>query len=230
MNWDVDLRKHLRHGASRFQLDVRFASQAPHLALFGPSGAGKTQVLKMIAGIVRPDRGHVQIAGRRLYDGSAGVHLPPQARGLGFVLQDYALFPHLTVRQNVAFALHRGWRNPARGAQAPAAERWIEALHLQAVVGQYPHQLSGGQRQRVALARALVHEPAALLLDEPFAALDQALRRCLRAELRELQAQLRIPTLLITHDDDDLRELADEVVMLRGGRVVTAADMLQAEA
>jgi molybdate transport system ATP-binding protein len=230
MNWDIDLHKHLRHGASRFQLDVRFASQAPHLALFGPSGAGKTQVLKMIAGIVRPDSGHVQIAGRRLYDGSAGVHLPPQARGLGFVLQDYALFPHLTVSQNVAFALHRGWRNPARNVQAPAAKRWIDALHLQAVAGQYPHQLSGGQRQRVALARALVHEPAALLLDEPFAALDQALRRRLRAELRELQAQLGIPTLLITHDDDDLRELADEVVMMRAGRVVTAADLPEVEA
>jgi molybdate transport system ATP-binding protein len=230
MNWDIDLHKHLRHGASRFQLDVRFASQAPHLALFGPSGAGKTQVLKMIAGIVRPDSGHVQIAGRRLYDSSAGVHLPPQARGLGFVLQDYALFPHLTVSQNVAFALHRGWRNPARNVQAPAAQRWIDALHLQAVAGQYPHQLSGGQRQRVALARALVHEPPALLLDEPFAALDQALRRRLRAELRELQAQLGIPTLLITHDDDDLRELADEVVMMRAGRVVTAADLPEVEA
>jgi molybdate transport system ATP-binding protein len=230
MNWDIDLHKHLRHGASRFQLDVRFASQAARLALFGPSGAGKTQVLKMIAGIVHPDSGRVEVAGQRLYNSAAGIQLPPQQRGLGFVLQDYALFPHLTVSQNVAFALHRGWRNPTRDVRAPAAERWIEALHLQAVVGQYPHQLSGGQRQRVALARALVHEPAALLLDEPFAALDQALRRRLRAELHELQAQLRIPTLLITHDDDDLRELADEVVMLRGGRVVTAADMLQAGA
>jgi molybdate transport system ATP-binding protein len=223
-NWDIALRKHLRHGSSHFELDVSFASPARRLALFGPSGAGKTQVLKMIAGIVRPDSGHVRIAGRVLHDSAGGIDLPPQRRRLGVVFQDYALFPHLTVRQNIAFALHRGWRNPARRGEDPAATRWIEALHLQAVAGHYPHQLSGGQRQRVALARALVHEPAALLLDEPFAALDKPLRQRLRRELAELQATLGIPTLLITHDDDDLRALADEVVHLQAGRVVAALE------
>jgi molybdate transport system ATP-binding protein len=230
-NWDVALFKHLRHGSTRFELDVQFTSTAKRLALFGPSGAGKTQVLKMLAGITRPERGHVRIAGLSLFDHQAGIDLPPRQRRLGYVFQDYALFPHLTVLQNIGFALHAGWRNPARrGAPAPAARRWIEAFHLQGVVHHYPHQISGGQRQRVALARALVHEPAALLLDEPFAALDKALRQRLRGELHELQAELRIPTLLITHDDDDLRALADDVVQMNAGRVVSGAGMLSVEA
>jgi molybdate transport system ATP-binding protein len=164
----------------------------------------------------------VAIAGRVLIDRAAGVDLSPQARRLGYVFQDYALFPHLTVRQNIAFARRAGWLNPPRDAGDAAGARWIEAFRLQSVAGHYPHQISGGQRQRTALARALVTEPAALLLDEPFAALDQRLRQRLRDELRDLQAELRLPMLLITHDDDDLRTLAEDVVHLRAGRVVDA--------
>jgi len=144
------------------------------------------------------------------------------------VFQDYALFPHLTVRQNIAFGLRRGWLNPARSFTDPAVGRWIGSFHLDAVAGHYPHQLSGGQRQRTALARALVNGPHALLLDEPFAALDKALAKRLRAELKELQEQLRVPLLLITHDDDDLRDLAHDVVHLHGGRVVAAAAVAEA--
>ena len=208
------------HDRARFELDVRFASDSARLVLYGPSGAGKTQTLKMIAGIARPDRGRVAVAGRFLYDSSRTLFLSPQERRLAFVFQDYALFPHLTVRQNIAFALQRGALNPARTFVAAAVERWIAAFRLESVAGQYPHQLSGGQRQRTALARALVNEPAALLLDEPFAALDKRLRERLRQELKELQEQVHIPMLLITHDDDDVRELADQVVMLEAGRVV----------
>lgn len=233
MIWDVTLRKQLRHDDSHFELDMRFASDAPRLVLFGPSGAGKTQTLRMLTGIVRPERGRVAIAGRVLYDSARGVDLTPQARRLAYVFQDYALFPHLTVRQNIAFArrrVGRGWLNPSRGMADPAVDRWIDAFHLQAIVGHYPHQISGGQRQRTALARALVHEPTALLLDEPFAALDQRLRRSLREELRDLQAQVRIPMLLITHDDDDVAALADEVVHVFAGRVVSEAQRNEAEA
>ena len=224
--WDLHLRRRLQQGERRFDLDVTVRSAAPRLVLFGPSGAGKSQTLKLIAGIARPDAGHVRIAGRTLHDSAQGIALSPQARRLAYVFQDYALFPHLTVRQNIAFARPtglRGWLNPARRGADPAVDRWIEAFGLQALVDLHPHQISGGQRQRVALARGLASDPAALLLDEPFAALDRPLRQRLREELAQLQAELALPLLLITHDDDDVAALADEVVLLRDGRVVTPA-------
>lgn len=223
MIWDIELGKLLQHGGARFELSVTFASNATRLVLFGPSGAGKTQTLKMMAGIVHPDRGHVRVAGRTLFDSACAIDLSPQARRLAYVFQDYALFPHLTVRQNIAFARHGGWLNPSRNADDEAVARWIEAFQLQAIISLYPHQISGGQRQRTALARALVNGPSALLLDEPFAALDKSLRQRLRDELRELQTQLRIPMLLITHDEDDVGSFADEVVHLLAGQVLTEA-------
>jgi molybdate transport system ATP-binding protein len=221
--WDVDLQRILLHEGSRFELGVRFASHAPRLVLYGPSGAGKTQTLKMIAGVARPDSGRIAVAGRTLFDSAAGVRLSPQERRLACVFQDYALFPHLSVRQNIGFALRTGWLNPPLKVQDAQVNRWIAAFHLESVAGHLPHQISGGQRQRTALARALVNEPTALLLDEPFAALDKTLRQRLRDELRDLQAQLRLPMLLITHDDDDVRELADQVVYLQAGKVVDRA-------
>jgi molybdate transport system ATP-binding protein len=217
--WDLQLRKRLRHRRSVFQLDVAFGSAQRHLVLLGPSGAGKTQTLRAVAGITRPDAGRVAVDGRVLYDSEAGIELPPRRRELGYVFQDYALFPHLTLRQNVAFARRRGWFNPTRAQHEPEAERWIRAFHLEAVADHYPHQISGGQRQRTALARALVNHPRALLLDEPFAALDPALRTHLRRELRALQDDLGIPTLLITHDAEDAAVLGREVVTLSAGRV-----------
>lgn len=220
MIWDVALTRLLRQGEARFTLDVRFASDAQRLVLYGPSGAGKTQTLRMIAGISAPDGGRIALAGRVLYDRAAGLALSPQQRRLGMMFQDYALFPHLTVRQNIAFALCRGWRNPRAADRLPEVERWIASFGLQAVADLQPAQISGGQRQRTALARALVTQPAALLLDEPFAALDKALRRRLRQELLDLQAQIGLPMLMITHDDDDVAVLAEQVVHLDGGRVV----------
>jgi molybdate transport system ATP-binding protein len=220
--WDVALRKTLRQGASTFELDVGFRSSARRVVLFGPSGAGKTQTLKMMAGIVAPDQGRVAVAGRLLFDSAQGIRTTAQQRHLAYMFQDYALFPHLTVRQNVAFALSRGLLNPARAVAHEAVDRWIRSFGLEAVAGHYPHQLSGGQRQRTALARALVSGPTALLLDEPFAALDKGLRERLREELKALQVELGLPMLLITHDEDDVRALAEEVVCLDAGRVVPA--------
>ncbi|MCE2658831.1 MAG: ATP-binding cassette domain-containing protein [Rubrivivax sp.] len=220
--WDVALSQRLQQGSSRFELDVRFSCSERRVVLFGPSGAGKTQTLRLMAGTVQPAAGRVCVAGRLLLDTAQGLSLSPQQRRLATMFQDYALFPHLTVRQNIAFGRHTGWRNPGRQATDPEVEAWIERFQLQAVAGHQPHQLSGGQRQRTALARALVNKPTALLLDEPFAALDQRLRRQLRDELLELQASLDIPLLLITHDEDDVRCIAERVVHLHGGRVVPA--------
>lgn len=216
--WDVDLRKHFIDGKRSFTLDVRFCSDARRLVLFGPSGAGKSQTLKMIAGLGTPDDGHVRLQGSALFDSRAKIDLPPQQRKLAYVFQEYALFPHLTVLQNIAFALHTGWMNPKRNARHEAVTRWLTTFQLEAVAHQYPDQLSGGQRQRCALARALVASPRALLLDEPFAALDRALRTHLRKELAALQAQLDIPMILITHDEEDVECFADAVIHIRDGR------------
>lgn len=218
--WEVELKKRWHAGPSTFELDVAFRCEAARVVLYGPSGAGKTQTLRMIAGITRADAGRVKVAGRTLHDSAARIELKPQQRRIGCVFQDHALFAHLTVRQNIAFALQRGWRNPARHAPAPEADSWIERLGLQAVAHHHPHQISGGQRQRTALARALVHAPSALLLDEPFASLDTALRERLREELLELQVAAGLPLLLITHDEADVRTLAQQVVRLDAGRVV----------
>lgn len=218
--WDVDVSRRLQHAGRRFELQVRFASASPRLVLFGPSGAGKSQTLKIIAGLAPPDAGRVVVAGRTLLDRAADVDVPARRRGLAYVFQDYALFPHLTVAENLAFGMRGGWLNAARrDLRHPAVRRWLEAFELGAVAQQYPGQLSGGQRQRTALARALVVEPHALLLDEPFAALDAGLRDRLREQLAELQARLRIPLLLITHDEADVRHFGGEVIELCDGHV-----------
>jgi molybdate transport system ATP-binding protein len=222
MIWDVAISKRLQHRNSNFELEIAFRSGASRLVLFGPSGAGKTQTLKVIAGLVRADRGHVRVADKTLFSSADGVNLSPQQRHMAYVFQDYALFPHLTVRQNIGFARRTGWTNPPRLVQDAMVDRWIETFHLPAVADHYPHQISGGQRQRTALARSLMNEPTALLLDEPFAALDKGLRQRLREDLAELQHELNIPMLMITHDDDDVRSLADDVVHMRAGRIVVA--------
>jgi len=222
MRWEVAVTKSVGAGAQRFDLDVAFRSDAERLVLFGPSGAGKTMTLKAIAGLVRPDAGRIEMAGTTLFDAEHGIDTPARRRDCGYLFQEYALFPHLTVRQNIAFGLADGWRNPRRDAGGAAVERWLDALELRALADRFPDQLSGGQRQRVALARALAGEPRALLLDEPFAALDEPLRQRLRAELAELQARLSLPILLITHDPADVDAFADDVVHIDAGHAVAA--------
>lgn len=221
MTWDIDIRRRFEHAKRRFDLEVRFASDAQRLVLHGPSGAGKTQTLRIMAGLASADAGHVRVGGRTFLDRAARIDVPARERNLAYVFQDYALFPHLTVVQNIAFGLRAGWRNPAREIRHEAVERWMTAFELLPVARHYPEQLSGGQRQRTALARALVAQPHALLLDEPFAALDPALRARLRDELADLQARLAIPLLLITHDDADVRRFGDAVLEIDAGRIVT---------
>ena len=218
--WQVDVSKTLRQADTSFALQVSFTSDSHRLALFGPSGAGKTQTLRQIAGIDRPDTGRINVGGRLLFDDRRRVNLSARQRRLAYMFQDYALFPHLTVRQNIAFALHQGILNPRRQDSQEPVEHWIHRFGLEAVQDLHPHQISGGQRQRTALARALVAQPYALLLDEPFAALDRGLRERLRDELAALQSQLKLPMLLITHDEEDLQRLADEVIFIDNGRVI----------
>ena len=227
MQIDIDVHKTLRSGKRTFCIDVQWRSNSQRNVIIGPSGSGKSQLLKAIAGLVRPDSGHVRLGGRVLFDGRAGIDLKPRARGLAYLFQDYALFPHLNVRQNVGFALARGWFNPAARAQQAAVDHWLDIFQLTKAAQQFPDELSGGQRQRVALARALVAEPRALLLDEPFAALDPALRIRMRSELDALQRRLQVPMVLITHDPEDARIFGDQVLQLQGGAVVPGDRLVQ---
>ncbi len=219
MSVDLRIRKNMVSGDRHFSLDVAFSSASKRIALFGPSGAGKSLTLRAVAGLLRPDAGRIEVNGRVLFDSDARVSVAPQARRVAYLFQDYALFPHLTVAQNIAFGSRRGWLNPPRRAVSADARRWVDAFELGAIVGSYPNEISGGQKQRVALARALMLKPEILLLDEPFSALDSQLRGKMRQELNALQRQLDVPMLLITHDPADVEALADEVFEVRDGKV-----------
>jgi len=220
MNFDVRITKTLNAPGRRFELDVSFSASARWCVIHGPSGAGKSLLLQAIAGLVQPERGRILLGERVLFDAAAGIVVPTRDRRLGYLFQDYALFPHLNVRQNIAFGLRRGALNPKRGDDSPAVQRWLAAFELEAVAGQRPHQLSGGQRQRVALARALVNDPAALLLDEPFAALDPELRSRMRDELQSLLERVGVPMLLITHDAEDVARFGQMHLRVEDGRIV----------
>ena len=224
MQIKVDIGKTLRSGARIFELDARFESASQRVVIYGPSGAGKSQLLKALAGLTTPDRGSIELAGRRLFDSAARIDVSPQRRRMAYLFQDYALFPHLNVRQNIGFGLQRGWRNPLSRVDGESIRHWLQAFELDHVAHQFPHELSGGQRQRVALARALAPQPSALLLDEPFAALDPGLRDRMRAELDSLQRKLAIPMILITHDPEDATAFGDHVLRMENGRIADADD------
>jgi molybdate transport system ATP-binding protein len=183
------------------------------LALVGPSGSGKTTVLRTIAGLYRPQRGHVRCGGRSWLDTGRGIDLPPQHRAVGLVFQDYALFPHLSVTGNVAAALGHLPREQRR----ERITRLLEQVNLDGLQARRPQTLSGGQQQRVAIARALARDPAVLLLDEPFSAVDQVTRHKLRRELAQLRASLQIPVVLVTHDLDEAAMLCDQMCILHRG-------------
>ena len=180
-------------------------------ALLGPSGGGKSTLLRVIAGLERPDSGAVEIEGRD------ATRLPAQDRGVGFVFQHYAAFKHLTVARNVAFGLEI--RKRPKAEIKAKVDELLELVHLEQFAHRYPSQLSGGQRQRMALARALAVEPAVLLLDEPFGALDAQVRKELRAWLRRLHNQVHVTTVFVTHDQEEAMEVADSIVVMAGGKV-----------
>jgi len=190
-----------------FDLEVALAVGAETVALVGPSGAGKTTVLQAVAGLVRPSRGRISSNGSTWFDSRGKVNRRPEQRAVGYVLQEYALFPHLTVEKNVSFA--GGERRDL-----------LERLGIEALAKAKPGELSGGERQRVAIARALARRPEILLLDEPLAALDPHTRGRVRAELRGLLRELRLPAILVTHDFVDAAAVADRIAVLVDGRIV----------
>lgn len=220
--WEIAIEQRLQNAQRHFHLQWEYAGTAKNLVLLGVSGAGKSQSLRLLAGISQPQHGHVRLAGRTIFDVQKKMVLPVQARQFAYLFQDYALFPHLNVQQNIAFGLQRGWRNPARSS-LPAelhneVQGWLAKLGLLGLEQAYPAQLSGGQKQRVALARALITKPRALLLDEPFAALDSQTRANLRDLLSDWLQELALPMILISHDEEDVARFGEAVVQLENGR------------
>lgn len=197
--------------------DVSFqVEKGEFLALLGPSGCGKTTVLRLIAGLTQPDQGAVVIAGKDV------TSLPPEARGVGLVFQSYALFPHLTVAGNVAYGLRFGRRLP-RKERDRVVHELIELVGLSGYDRRKIHELSQGEAQRVALARALAPKPRVLLLDEPLSALDAALRKELRGEMRQILKRLSTTAVHVTHDQEEAMAMADRVAVMREGQIVQAA-------
>ena len=202
----VPLTADFRLGLRSFELSVALAVERT-VALVGPSGAGKTSVLRAIAGLVRPDSGRVALDGETWVDVERGVFVSPEQRRVGLVFQEYALFPHLSVRQNVAFG----------GKER--VDELLERFRISHLVAARPRELSGGERQRVALARALARDPGVLLLDEPLSALDAHTKATVRVELEELLRDLGLPTLIVTHDYEDAAALAETVGVLVEGKL-----------
>jgi len=202
-----------RYGNASAVSEVSFSVRSGQiLALLGPSGCGKTTTLRMIAGFVDPDEGTIEIGGRDMRD------VRPHERNVGLVFQDYALFPHLSVEQNVAYGLRQ--RGDARDAIARRVEEMLTLVHLEGFEARRPAGLSGGQQQRVALARAMAITPDVMLLDEPLSALDAKLRQELRFELKQILQAARCTTLIVTHDQEEAMSLADEIIVMDRGRIL----------
>lgn len=209
----VDVEKQL----GEFSLHASFASEGRVIGLFGASGAGKTSLVNMIAGLLRPDRGTIVIDGETVDDTAAGIHVPAWRRRIGYVFQDARLFPHLDVAQNLDYG-RRMNRLPADPVQH---RRIVDLLDIGALLDRRPGKLSGGERQRVALGRALLSKPRLLLLDEPLGALDEARKLEILPYLVRLRDEANVPMVYVSHDAAELRQLATQIVMLKQGRVTS---------
>ena len=204
------LTARIRKQLNYFPLDVELSCPSGSLtALVGPSGAGKTSLIRVIAGLDRPDQGFVRLGNRTWVDTDEGIFVPPRRRGLGFVFQDYSLFPHLSIRKNVAFATNDDQR----------VDELLDLFGIRHLEHKKPSRISGGERQRAAFCQALARRPVLLLLDEPFSALDVATREGLRQELKAIKSDLNIPILHVTHDLEEAEYLADTVLPIVDGRV-----------
>ena len=209
------LRVEIFKQLGEFSLQVSFASNGPVTGLFGASGAGKTSLVNMIAGLLPPDRGTIAIGTAVLDDVSAGIHVPAYRRRIGYVFQDARLFPHQSVRQNLLY----GQRMNGRAGDPTELSRVTGLLDIGHLLDRRPGRLSGGERQRVAFGRALLARPQLLLLDEPMGSLDESRRADILPYLIRLRDEARVPMVYVSHDATEMRQLATQVVMLSGGRI-----------
>src|ERR1039458_9671663 len=224
---EVRIRKRFLNPEGSFHLNVHFRALAGFTILFGASGAGKTTLLDCIAGLTDPDDGRIVVGGEETYDSESKRNLPAWKRRIGYVLQDLALFPHMTAEQNVEYGL----RQLDTAERRTRSRAMLQAFRIDHLRDRRPAQISGGERQRVALARALVTEPRALLLDEPLAALDRPTKSQILADLRQWNQHYRVPILFVTHSREEVFALGQEVIVLDAGKIVAQGqprDVLQA--
>jgi molybdate transport system ATP-binding protein len=214
----MGLAVNIKKAVKGFRLDVQWKIGDELAVLFGYSGAGKSMTLQMVAGLMKPDEGAIHLNGQPLFDCAMAINLPPQARSFGYVFQDLALFPHMTVRENILYGAH-GLRKHEREL---SSRDMMDRFMISGLEQKLPHEISGGQRQRVALARALIRRPKALLLDEPFSALDAPLRFEMQTFLKRIHREFPVPIVLVTHDLAEAQSLADKIIIYAEGRVLQA--------
>ncbi|MFN3975745.1 MAG: sulfate/molybdate ABC transporter ATP-binding protein [Aquificaceae bacterium] len=207
----VKVKKRLHGADGDFWLDVELELGAEFVVLLGPSGSGKTTLLRAIAGLETPQEGYIEVNGNVWFDSKRGINLPPQKRHVGFVFQDYALFPNMSLLENVMYAMKK--RDKEKALEL------LKKVKLENLKDKKPSKISGGQKQRVALIRALAREPQVLLLDEPLSALDEDLRNELQEELKAFQREYAIPTLMVTHSKEEAFKLADRIIKIEEGKI-----------
>lgn len=220
MSLFVDIKKKF----SDFSLNIHLEQEQGIQGLLGASGSGKSLTLKCIAGILTPDEGKILLNGRTLYDSERGINLPPQQRRVGYLFQNYALFPHMTVKKNILCGLYHEKNKDVREKKF---QETVQMMQIENLLGKYPHQLSGGQQQRVALARILVNEPEYLLLDEPFSALDAYLRDQLQMQVKEILESFDREVLLVSHSRDEVYRLCGRLSLVEKGKILETGNTKQ---
>jgi molybdate transport system ATP-binding protein len=220
---ECNIKVRLSGSKSVFELYTCFKTSSSSIVFFGPSGSGKSLTLMILAGLIVPDSGRVKFEEQILFDSDKKINIPARSRKVGLLFQDYALFPHLNVKDNVGFGLKKLFR-PLSRKQKNTVSELLDMFGLENQAVKMPHELSGGQRQRVALARALVSNPDLLLLDEPFSSLDQPLRVRMREELEKILKEFSMPMIMVSHDLEDVETFANTLVSFGHGRVLEVLD------